>query len=48
MVAYCYQRFYIIEGEFPFGQLPVLYIGDEVISQSHSIARFVAKLAGFV
>ncbi|MEQ9620459.1 glutathione S-transferase family protein [Coleofasciculus chthonoplastes] len=33
-------------GELPFGQLPILKLGDTVISQSCAIARYAAKQAG--
>ncbi|HAN32306.1 MAG TPA: hypothetical protein DCQ06_11980 [Myxococcales bacterium] len=32
--------------ELPFGQLPVLYVGDEVIAQTGAIARYCGRLAG--
>ena len=33
-------------GDFPFGQVPVLDVDGERIAQSHGIARFCGKLAG--
>lgn len=33
-------------GDLPFGQLPILKLGDTVISQSCAIARYAAKQAG--
>ncbi|MFP5271362.1 glutathione S-transferase [Coleofasciculus sp.] len=33
-------------GELPFGQLPIMKLGDTVISQSCAIARYAAKQAG--
>lgn len=33
-------------GQLPFGQLPVLMVGDEVIPQTGAIARYCGKLAG--
>ncbi|MEA5537131.1 glutathione S-transferase N-terminal domain-containing protein [Crocosphaera sp. XPORK-15E] len=33
-------------GKLPFEQLPILMVGDAVISQSCAIARYAANLAG--
>jgi hypothetical protein len=32
-------------GELPFGQLPILIVGDKVIAQSGAIVRYAAKIA---
>ena len=34
------------EGKLPFQQLPILMVGDRVISQSCAISRYAAKVAG--
>ncbi|MGK7938564.1 MAG: glutathione S-transferase family protein [Crocosphaera sp.] len=34
------------EGKLPFEQVPILMVGDTIISQSCAIARYAAKMAG--
>ena len=34
------------DGRAPMGMLPILHVGDRVFSQSYSIAKYCAKLAG--
>eukprot|EP00608_Synchroma_pusillum_P005881 CAMPEP_0198419514 /NCGR_PEP_ID=MMETSP1452-20131203/263_1 /TAXON_ID=1181717 /ORGANISM="Synchroma pusillum, Strain CCMP3072" /LENGTH=207 /DNA_ID=CAMNT_0044139645 /DNA_START=96 /DNA_END=719 /DNA_ORIENTATION=- len=34
------------EGGFPTGQLPILEVGSVMLSQSHGLARYAARLAG--
>lgn len=41
-----FAEFPALKGTLPFGQLPVLYVGDVAIPQSFSIVRYIARNCG--